>query len=177
MENSGTRKFREYQIFMEFKKKNSRKFQDFFFRGQKIPGFLAPLNSRIENSVTEFPRTFFCHLWAFLGKTKTKPCLSWAWPQNPEMGPLSYLHSGLLKSRRRVWILPYCIGDRGWVSTYYMDTKNLMKRYPTEQKCKFWAFLGKTKPKPCLSCTNNGRPDPMILKWATFLSTQQPDEV
>ena len=28
------------------------------------------------------------------------------------MGPLSYLHSGLLKSRRTVWILPYCIHNR-----------------------------------------------------------------
>jgi len=71
MENSGTRKFREYQFFMEFKKKNSRKFQDFFFRGQKIPGFLAPLNSRIENSVTEFPRTFLPFM-GFFGQNKDK---------------------------------------------------------------------------------------------------------
>ena len=47
---------------MEFKKFFMRKFQDFFFRGQKIPGFLAPLISRIENSVTEFPRTFLALL-------------------------------------------------------------------------------------------------------------------
>ena len=74
MENSGTRKFREYQIFMEFKKKNLREFQDFFFRGQKIPGFLAPLISRIENSVTEFPRTFLAIFWLFWAKQdKTLP--------------------------------------------------------------------------------------------------------
>ena len=52
-----------------------------FFRGQKIPGFLAPLISRIENSVTEFPRTFLAIFLALLGKTR----------QNPA---------------RRVWIIP-----------------------------------------------------------------------
>ena len=57
---------------MEFKKFFLRKFQDFFFRGQKIPGFLAPLISRIENSVTEFPRTFLAIFWLFWTK-KTKP--------------------------------------------------------------------------------------------------------
>ena len=43
----------------------------FFFRGQKIPGFLAPLNSRIENSVTEFPRTFLPFM-GFFGQNKDK---------------------------------------------------------------------------------------------------------
>ena len=42
----------------------------FFFRGQKIPGFLAPLFSRIENSVTEFPRIFW-PFFGFFGQNKT----------------------------------------------------------------------------------------------------------
>ena len=35
-----------------------RKFQDFILKRQKIPGFLTQHNSRSENSVTEFSRTF-----------------------------------------------------------------------------------------------------------------------
>ena len=45
----------------------------FFFRGQKIPGFLAPLFSRIENSVTEFPRTFLAIFWLFWAKQDKTP--------------------------------------------------------------------------------------------------------
>ena len=45
----------------------------FFFRGQKIPGFLAPLISRIENSVTEFPRTFLAIFWLFWAKQDKTP--------------------------------------------------------------------------------------------------------
>ena len=72
--------------FHGIQEKNSRKFQDFFFRGQKIPGFLAPLNSRIENSVTEFPRTFFA-IYGFLGgKTKTKPAFLGPDPRIPKWG-------------------------------------------------------------------------------------------
>ena len=112
MENSGTRKFQEYQFFMEFKKFFLRKFQDFFFRGQKIPGFLAPLISRIENSVTEFPRTFLAIFWLFLAvlRERQPPAFHELITSALPWGPLSYLHRGPLKSRR-VQILPYCIRD------------------------------------------------------------------
>ena len=60
-ENSGNTKFS-----WNSRKKIRENSRIFFFRGQKIPGFLAPLNSRIENSVTEFPRTFFA-IYGFLG--------------------------------------------------------------------------------------------------------------
>ena len=60
-ENSGNTKFS-----WNSRKKIRENSRIFFFRGQKIPGFLAPLNSRIENSVTEFPRTFFA-IYGFFG--------------------------------------------------------------------------------------------------------------
>ena len=102
-------------IFHGIQEKKFEKIPGFFsLEGRKFQDFWLHLIPGLKILWQNFPG-LFCHLWAFLGKTKTKPCLSWAWPQNPEMGPLSYLHSGLLKSRRRVWILPYCIGDRGWV--------------------------------------------------------------
>ena len=80
---------------------NSRNFlwensRIFFFRGQKIPGFLAPLISRIENSVTEFPRTFLAIFWLFWAKQDKTPPGEFG----GEFGfPLLY----------KVW-------DRGWVS-------------------------------------------------------------
>ena len=108
-ENSGNTNFS-----WNSRKKNRENSRIFSLEGRKFQDFWLHLIPGLKILWQNFPG-LFCHLWAFLGKTKTKPCLSWAWPQNPEMGPLSYLHSGLLKSRRRVWILPYCIGDRGWV--------------------------------------------------------------
>ena len=41
------------------------------------------------------------------------------------MGPLSYLHSGLPKISG-VWILPYCIGDRGVTENAEWDTLQLL---------------------------------------------------
>ena len=55
-EKSGTRKFQEYQFFMEFKKFFGENSRFLFWAGQKIPGFLTSLNSRNENSMTNFPK-------------------------------------------------------------------------------------------------------------------------
>ena len=65
-ENSGNTSFS-----WNSRKKIRENSRIFFFRGQKIPGFLAPLNSRIENSVTEFPRTFLPFM-GFFGQNKDK---------------------------------------------------------------------------------------------------------
>jgi len=48
MENSGTRKFREYQFFMEFKKKKFEKIPGFFsLEGRKFQDFWLHLIHRI----------------------------------------------------------------------------------------------------------------------------------
>ena len=126
MENSGTRKFREYQFFMEFKKKNSRKFQDFFFRGQKVPGFLAPLNSRIENSVTEFPRIFFAIYGLFWAKRRQNPAFLGPDPRIPKWGhfPISSVVTSNLHETT------FCCFEKISFKVYYRKQKGKLDILP-----------------------------------------------
>ena len=56
-----------------------------------------------------------CRVWAFWAQWIQKPALTWAWPQDPKMGPPSFLHRGQLKLGR-VWTLPYWLGDKASAS-------------------------------------------------------------
>ena len=80
------------------------------------PIFMAgPKPMRTEFGI--YPRLESCAPFeSFSGKKKTKPHFFWARnirprPQDPEMGPPSYLPSGLPETIG-LNILPYCIGDR-----------------------------------------------------------------
>ena len=65
------------------------------------------------------------------------------------MGPLSYLHSGLPKISG-VWILPYCIGDRGATENAEWDTLQFVKvGSPMERLTKMYD----TSPESWATCT------------------------
>ena len=106
-ENSGNTKFS-----WNSRKKIRENSRIFSLEGRKFQDFWLHLIPGLKILWQNFPGLFLPFM-VFWGKTKTKPAFLGPDPRIPKWGHFpTYLHSGLLKSRRRVWILPYCIGDR-----------------------------------------------------------------